>query len=75
MEFFLPFLILFLLSHKKVCHLEEGKKKKNEREREEKAACLGGEVGTGFIGGDSPKSSCQFLEGHLAVFAWDDLLV
>ena len=35
---------------------------------------LGGEVGMGLIGEQSQKSPCQFLEGCLAVMAWDDLL-
>jgi len=30
-------------------------------------------VGMGFMG-RSPESPCQFLETHLALLAWDDLL-
>ena len=46
-----------------------------------KARCFGGEVGTDSIGGggsgrgESPEFSCQRLECHLALLAWDDFLV
>jgi len=43
-------------------------KKKKKKRREKNATRLVGKEG------GPQKTPCQFLEGHLAVFAWDDLL-